>query len=118
MDTSEWQVPPKKPDLTRLDNLQHPAGRVGKPTDIANMVAFLVSEEAEWVTGVNIVIDGGMTKKMIYIDENVISEAAETLTGNPELSTIITDLLKLPPDKLEKVKSFIYSLIRKSSWKL
>jgi len=49
---------------------------------------------------------------MIYIDENVIGEAAETLTGNPELAIIITDLLKLPPEKLEKVRSLISNLIR------
>jgi len=47
VDTSEWQVPPKRPDSTGLDNIQHPAGRVGNSTDIANIVAFLVSEEAE-----------------------------------------------------------------------
>ena len=48
------------------DCLQHPAGRVGTPDDIAHMVLFLVSEKASFITGENICIDGGMTKQMIY----------------------------------------------------
>ena len=53
--------------LRRKDHLQHPAGRVGKPQDIAEMVAFLIDRErAGFVTGVNFVVDGGMTRKMIY----------------------------------------------------
>lgn len=48
------------------DAFQHPAGRVGKPDDIASMVLFLCSEEAGFITGENIVIDGGMTRQMIY----------------------------------------------------
>ncbi|MBR2482120.1 MAG: SDR family oxidoreductase, partial [Oscillospiraceae bacterium] len=43
-----------------------PAGRVGTPLDIANMVLFLCSEQASFITGENICIDGGMTKQMIY----------------------------------------------------
>ncbi len=48
------------------DNTQHPAGRVGNPYDIANMVMFLCSDKASFITGENITIDGGMTKLMIY----------------------------------------------------
>ncbi len=48
------------------DAVQHPAGRVGNPLDIANMVLFLCSEKAGFITGENICIDGGMTKQMIY----------------------------------------------------
>ena len=48
------------------DCLQHPAGRVGTPDDIAHMVLFLVSEKASFITGENICVDGGMTKQMIY----------------------------------------------------
>lgn len=48
------------------DANQHPVKRVGKPEDIANMVLFLCSEEAGFITGQNICIDGGMTKQMIY----------------------------------------------------
>jgi len=48
------------------DASQHPAGRVGNPMDIANMVMFLCSDKAGFITGENICIDGGMTKLMIY----------------------------------------------------
>ena len=59
------------------DALQQPSGRVGHPMDIANMVLFLCSDKAGFITGENICIDGGMTKQMIYhgdhgwsLDEN------------------------------------------------
>ena len=48
------------------DALQHPAGRVGIPPDIANMVLYLCSDLAGFITGENICIDGGMTRQMIY----------------------------------------------------
>lgn len=48
------------------DATQHPAGRVGNPLDIANMVLFLCSDKAGFITGENICIDGGMTRQMIY----------------------------------------------------
>ncbi|MDO4751077.1 MAG: SDR family oxidoreductase [Akkermansia sp.] len=48
------------------DASQHPAGRVGKPEDIADMVLFLCSSKAGFITGENICIDGGMTHQMIY----------------------------------------------------
>ena len=48
------------------DAAQHPAGRVGNPLDIANMVLFLCSDKAGFITGENICIDGGMTRLMIY----------------------------------------------------
>lgn len=48
------------------DALQHLAGRVGKPIDIANMVLYLASDKASFITGENICIDGGMTRQMIY----------------------------------------------------
>ena len=48
------------------DAVQQPAGRVGNPMDIANMVLFLCSEKAGFITGENICIDGGMTKQMVY----------------------------------------------------
>ena len=48
------------------DALQQPAGRVGNPPDIANMVLYLCSDMAAFITGENICIDGGMTKQMIY----------------------------------------------------
>lgn len=48
------------------DAIQQPAGRVGNPMDIANMVLFLASEKAGFITGEDICIDGGQTKLMIY----------------------------------------------------
>ncbi len=45
---------------------QQPAGRVGNPMDIANMVLYLCSDKAGFITGENICIDGGMTRQMIY----------------------------------------------------
>ena len=48
------------------DAVQQPAGRVGNPMDIANMVLFLCSEKAGFITGENICIDGGQTRLMIY----------------------------------------------------
>lgn len=52
------------------DAVQQPVGRVGNPLDIANMVLFLCSDKAGFITGENICIDGGMTKLMIYHDDN------------------------------------------------
>lgn len=48
------------------DALQQPVGRVGNPRDIANMVLYLCSDMAGFITGENICIDGGMTRQMIY----------------------------------------------------
>ena len=53
-------------EITGPDALQQPAGRVGRPGDIAEMVLYLCSEKAGFITGENICIDGGMTKLMIY----------------------------------------------------
>ena len=51
------------------DATQQPVHRVGNPLDIANMVLYLCSEKAGFITGENICIDGGMTKQMIYHDD-------------------------------------------------
>ena len=48
------------------DAAQHPAGRVGTPQDIANLVCYLCSDQAGFITGENICVDGGMTRQMIY----------------------------------------------------
>ena len=53
--------------VSRKDHAQHPAGRVGQGEDVAELVAYLLSDAAGFVTGQNFVIDGGMTKKMIYV---------------------------------------------------
>lgn len=52
--------------LSEQDHAQHPAGRVGKPQDVAAVVLYLASSEAGFITGENIIVDGGMTRKMIY----------------------------------------------------
>ena len=52
------------------DAKQQPAGRVGNPLDIANMVLYLCSDKAGFITGENICIDGGMTRQMIYHGDN------------------------------------------------
>ena len=57
-------------EITGADALQQPAGRVGKPEDIAETVLFLCSDKAGFITGENICIDGGMTKLMIYHGEH------------------------------------------------
>ena len=50
------------------DHAQHPSGRVGKPEDIARICLFLCQDENDFINGENITIDGGMTKKMIYVE--------------------------------------------------
>jgi NAD(P)-dependent dehydrogenase (short-subunit alcohol dehydrogenase family) len=52
--------------LRPQDHRQHPAGRVGLPEDIAALAFFLASPDAAFITGQNIVADGGMARKMIY----------------------------------------------------
>jgi NAD(P)-dependent dehydrogenase (short-subunit alcohol dehydrogenase family) len=68
IEVSEWkkQATRHKPELTEQDQKQHPVGRVGKPEDVASLAVYLASPEATFITGENFVIDGGMTKKMIY----------------------------------------------------
>ena len=55
-------------ELTAADHEQHPAKRVGKPEDIVRACLFLTDEQNDFLTGQNLVIDGGMTKKMIYVE--------------------------------------------------
>lgn len=54
------------PALRSADHEFHPSGRVGRPQDIAAMCVFLASPAADFINGENIVIDGGVTRKMIY----------------------------------------------------
>ena len=70
IEAGQWQKKSRRtqPELTTEDYAQHPAGRVGDPADVAAMAAYLASEGAGFVTGQNFVIDGGMTRKMIYVE--------------------------------------------------
>jgi NAD(P)-dependent dehydrogenase (short-subunit alcohol dehydrogenase family) len=54
--------------LTENDHKQHPSQRVGKPEDIARACLFLTDDKNDFVNGQNIIVDGGMTKKMIYVE--------------------------------------------------
>jgi NAD(P)-dependent dehydrogenase (short-subunit alcohol dehydrogenase family) len=68
IDVTPWQKESKRrpAELSASDHEQHPVGRVGIPQDIAAMVEFLLSEKSGFITGQDFVIDGGMTRKMIY----------------------------------------------------
>ncbi|NLL71336.1 MAG: SDR family oxidoreductase [Epulopiscium sp.] len=68
IDVSQWkkQKDRKFIHLSEQDHAQHLVGRVGTPEDIAHACLFLTSEEASFITGTNLIIDGGMTIKMIY----------------------------------------------------
>jgi hypothetical protein len=52
--------------LKKKDHDQHPAGRIGRPEDVAELAYFLSSDAAGFITGADLIIDGGMTRKMIY----------------------------------------------------
>ena len=69
IETESWRksATRRTPTLTDADHAQHPAGRVGQPDDIAAMVEFLAFGESGFMTGANVMIDGGMTRKMIYV---------------------------------------------------
>lgn len=58
----------KEPKHSAADKKQHPVGRVGTPEDVARAAVFLCSEDAGFITGQNLVVDGGMTVKMIYAE--------------------------------------------------
>lgn len=54
--------------LSAEDDAQHPAGRVGRPDDVAALIAWLLGPESGFVTGAEFIADGGMTRKMIYVE--------------------------------------------------
>lgn len=70
IDVSEWQKASRREpaELREIDHRQHPAGRVGRVEDVAAMAAYLLSDQAAFITGQNFVVDGGMTRKMIYAE--------------------------------------------------
>ncbi len=68
--TSDWQkqAQRREPQLRHEDHAQHPAGRVGEPRDVAALTAFLLSADAGFITAQNFLVDGGMSRKMIYAE--------------------------------------------------
>lgn len=70
IEVGNWQKASRRTPVEHrdIDRDQHPVGRVGHPMDIAAMAAFLLSDEAGFITGQNLVVDGGMTRKMIYAE--------------------------------------------------
>lgn len=54
-------------EMRSIDHEQHPAGSVGRPEDIAELIAYLASPAAGFITGQDFIVDGGMTRKMIYV---------------------------------------------------
>jgi NAD(P)-dependent dehydrogenase (short-subunit alcohol dehydrogenase family) len=54
--------------LCQEDHAQHPAGRVGRVVDVASLVAWLLDPANSFVTGSEFILDGGMTRKMIYAE--------------------------------------------------
>ncbi|MDY7222031.1 SDR family NAD(P)-dependent oxidoreductase [Halalkalibacterium halodurans] len=61
-----WIHTGKREELRPIDHKQHFSNRVGTPADIASACLFLASNEQQFINGENLIIDGGMTKKMIY----------------------------------------------------
>ncbi|WP_456271734.1 SDR family NAD(P)-dependent oxidoreductase [Bacillus sp. AK031] len=61
-----WIETGKYDELRKKDHFQHPSNRVGRPEDVARACVFLCHEENNFINGENLVIDGGMTRKMIY----------------------------------------------------
>jgi NAD(P)-dependent dehydrogenase (short-subunit alcohol dehydrogenase family) len=70
IDTGSYYDENYVPNYSKSDMLQHPSGRIGNPKDIARVAMFLCSEENSFINGENINVDGGMTKLMIYNDDN------------------------------------------------
>ena len=68
IEVGPWQKKSQRyePQHTREDKAQHPVGRVGIPDDIAQAALYLCSDRAGFITGQHLIIDGGMTVKMIY----------------------------------------------------
>ena len=66
--TDAWRKPAsrRRPALSKQDRAQHPVGRVGRPEDIGALAVYLLSDAAGFVTGQEFVVDGGMSRKMIY----------------------------------------------------
>lgn len=70
IEVHDWQKASQNtaPELSPEDHAQHPVGRVGRPDDVAELVLYLCSDKAGFITGQDFVVDGGMTRKMIYVE--------------------------------------------------
>ncbi len=70
IEVRDWQKSSEREEVhhSEADRSQHPVGRVGTPEDVGRAAIFLCSGESGFITGQNLVIDGGMTVKMIYED--------------------------------------------------
>jgi len=70
IEVSDWKRSDQRsePSHDPIDRDQHPAGRVGTPHDVAGLTAYLLSEESSFITGQNFIVDGGMTRRMIYAE--------------------------------------------------
>ncbi len=71
IDVSGWRKEGEagQETLSEQDHRQHPAGRVGIPEDVAALALYLACEESGFMTGQNVVLDGGMTRKMVYVGD-------------------------------------------------
>ena len=65
-----WIETSATPNHSEQDKRQHPAGRIGTPEDVAEMILYLCSAKAGFITGENITIDGGMSRLMVYHNDN------------------------------------------------
>ena len=70
IEVSDWKKRSahRAPALRDVDHAQHPAGRVGRTEDVANLALFLADPDNGFVTGADFTVDGGMTRKMIYAE--------------------------------------------------
>ena len=68
IETGDWRKSETRitPVHSDADKSQHWVGRVGNPEDIANLALYLASDKSGFITGTNMVVDGGMTRKMVY----------------------------------------------------
>lgn len=67
IDGGSWdRIRQKKPEYYEANKARHPSGRFGRADEVANVVAFLASPRASWVSGQNLVVDGSFTLRIGY----------------------------------------------------